>query len=98
MLMRLLSGLAEGKTSSYSSLVKELGISERVLRQMLQDLSSMGYIESMSKAFDVAQCNGCHEHCPVNGGLVNKMLGEVWVLTERGRQAARTSIELQTSY
>ena len=98
MLMRLLSGLAEGKTSSYASLGKELGVSERLLKQMLQHLSSMGYIESMGKAFELSQCDGCHKHCLVNGGSINKMLGKVWVLTDRGRQAARTMVQLETSY
>ena len=98
MLMRLLSGLAEGKTSSYASLGKELGVSERLLKQILQDLSRMGYIESMSRACDTGQCKACHKHCTVNKSNVDSMLGEVWVLTERGRQAARTMVQVQTSY
>lgn len=84
MLMRLLSLVAEGGVHSYATLADQLGVSTGLLAQMLQDLARMGYITPLGGACDTSQCR----HCPLGGSCATDTQGNVWVLTEKGIQAA----------
>jgi len=84
MLEELLRRIAQGGTHSLSELAHKLGVSEELLRQMIEDLTRRGYLRP------VAGC--CEDHCAgcalastcAAGGT-----GQVWSLTDKGARAAR---------
>ena len=84
MLKRLLELVAEGGVHSYATLAGQLDVSTGLLEQMLQDLARMGYIAPVGGACDTSQCH----HCSLGGSCTTDARGNVWVLTEKGIQAA----------
>ncbi|MEW5873401.1 MAG: FeoC-like transcriptional regulator [Chloroflexota bacterium] len=62
MLKRLLELLQEGGTFSLAELAAELEVSEALLKQMLDDLVRMGYLETVGHE-NAPQCQAC----PVKG-------------------------------
>jgi hypothetical protein len=83
-LKRLLQLVAEGGVHSYATLAGQLGVSTGLLEQMLQDLARMRYIVPLGGACDTSQCH----HCPLGGSCATDARGNVWVLTDKGMQAA----------
>ena len=84
MLMHLLSQMADGNTLSHSELSRRLNISNELLKQMILDLSRMGYIESVD---DTCPTNRC-THCSFSGECPSINKGKHWVLTCKGAHAA----------
>jgi predicted ArsR family transcriptional regulator len=83
MLERLLKAVAEGGVHSYSELAKNLGVSEDLLRQMVEDLVRMGYLEPLRETCPSA-CAECSmgDVCTIGGH------GRAWSLTREGRRVA----------
>lgn len=80
MLMHLLSQIADGKILSHTKLSRRLNISNELLKQMILDLSRMGYIESVD---DTCAMNRC-THCSFSGECASMNKGKRWVLTRKG--------------
>ncbi len=77
---RLLSLVGQGGVHSYADLAHQLGVSEELLEQMLQDLARMGYIQPVGGTCDTSKCH----HCPLGSGCAMDARGRVWVLTGKG--------------
>ncbi len=82
--MRLLQLVAEGGVHSCATLADQLHVSTGLLAQMLQNLARMGYIAPVGGACDTSQCH----HCPLGGSCATDAQGNVWLLTDKGAQAA----------
>ena len=81
MLQRLLDLVAEGGLRSYADLARELGVSQGLLGQMIEDLAWMGYLRPVAGDCET-QCPGCPlaKTCAIGGPT------RVWALTGKGRQ------------
>lgn len=79
----LLRRIASGGTHNLSELARELGVSEVLLRQMIEHLARMGYLRPVAGDCQ-SPCTGCPlaETCAVGGPT------RVWALTERGTTIA----------
>ena len=80
MLMQLLSQIADGNTLSHTELSRRLNINNELLKQMILDLSRMGYIESVDDTCATSRCT----HCPFSGECTSINKGKHWVLTRKG--------------
>jgi hypothetical protein len=89
MVERLLDLLATGGVHTPGELAAYLGVSDRLLDQMLTDLSRMGYLRqvgdlacapssSASSGAPSSRCGGC---ALAGACAVGKSGGRVWVLT-----------------
>jgi len=83
MLRKLLRFIAEGGTRTKTELARELGVSEGLVEQMLEDLARMGYLKSVAGGCE-AQCVGC----PLARTCAVGTPTRVWVLTEKGRKVS----------
>jgi predicted ArsR family transcriptional regulator len=84
MLEKLLRLIAAGSTHSLSELANKLGVSEELLRQMIEDMTRMGYLRLVT--------GGCADHCAgcsLAGICAVGSAGQVWSLTDKGERAAR---------
>jgi len=82
MLRKLLRLVAEGGVRTRADLSRELGVSEGLVEQMLEDLAPIGYLELVA--------GDCADQCPACS--LAKMCivgrpGRAWVLTEKGQRA-----------
>ncbi|MGA9351239.1 MAG: FeoC-like transcriptional regulator [Anaerolineae bacterium] len=86
MLEELLRRIAEGGTYNLSELARELGVSEELLRQMIEDLVQRGYLRPVA-----GDCQGRCAACPLAETCAIGGPTRVWALTEKGRlRDART--------
>jgi hypothetical protein len=83
LLENLLISLIEGGSRTVVELAQKLGTTERLVREMMERLSRMGYLQSMTGR----RGGGCSS-CSLAGDCVTAGIEGVWVLTERGREAA----------
>ncbi len=85
MIEQLLRILAEGGVHSYEDLAERLSVPMPLLEMMLEDLSRLGYLRSMS--------NNCGMHCAgcSSGSCSIAGRGRLWTLTEKGARAAARS-------
>ena len=84
MLEELLRRIAAGGTHSLAELANKLGVGEELLRQMIEDLTRLGYLRLVT--------GGCAEHCTgcsLAGTCAVGSAGQVWSLTDKGERAAR---------
>ena len=87
MLNQLLGMLSEGGVHTPAELASRLDVTERLVDQMLVDLSRMGYLRSVSNATcqalptdDVGPC----ADCPLSSACaVCEPGGQVWALTQK---------------
>lgn len=84
MLQRLLSLLVRGGTHTQGELARELGISEELLEQMLEDLTRAGYLAPLGGNCP-NQCSGC----PLADTCFVGSSGRIWTLTGKGVWAAK---------
>ena len=86
MLERLLSLVGQGGVHRYADLACQLGVSEELLEQMLQDLTRMGYLRPVADGCE-PRCSGCllAKSCAIGGST------RVWALTEKGRRLVERS-------
>jgi len=83
-LVQLLQILTQGGAHSYADLIRGLGISEELLRQMIEDLARMGYLKAVGEG-----CGARCGDCPVVGMCTVGGRGQVWSLTEKGSRVAQ---------
>ncbi len=83
MLERLLKSVTEGGVHSYGELAKTLGVSEDLLRQMVEDLARMGYLEPLSET-----CSSACTECSMRDLCTIGDHGRAWSLTSEGRRVA----------
>lgn len=83
MLMRLLALIGRGGMQSSTGLAAELGVTTGLLQAMVDELTRMGYLTQVANDCRATACSNCASSClqQVTGG------GEVWLLTDKGRQA-----------
>lgn len=79
----LLRRIAEGGTYNLSELAQELGVSEELLRQMIEDLAQRGYLRPVA-----GDCQGHCAGCPLAKTCTIGGPTRVWALTERGATIA----------
>lgn len=84
MLDQLLQKLGQGGAHSYADLTRALGVSEELLRQMIEDLVRMGYLTAVGE-----DCQANCEDCPMSGVCAVGGHGQVWSLTQKGSRAAQ---------
>jgi len=74
----LLDLVAEGGLRSYADLARELGVSEGLVGQMIEDLARRGYLRPVAGSCE-SQCIGCPlaETCAVGGPT------RVWALAKK---------------
>ena len=83
MLQRLLELVVEGGLRSCADLARELGVSKRLLGQMIEDLARRGYLRPVAGDCE-SRCTGCSlaKTCAIGGPA------RVWALTERSATIA----------
>lgn len=84
MLQRLLQELVHaGRGTSLAALAQRLGVSEPLIEQMVEELTRLGYLVAFEGRC-ASSCTGCSRRafCGLN------VSGKVWLLTDKGRQAA----------
>jgi len=83
-LQRLLDLVAEGGVHSCADLARELGVSEGLLGQMIEDLARMGYLRPVADGCKT-HCAGCPlaETCAIGGPT------RVWALTDKGTKRTK---------
>jgi len=80
----LLIALTDGGSRTVAELAQKLGTTERMVRELMEGLSRMGYLRSLS-----GECGGGCGSCPLAGECVTAGVEGIWALTEKGREAAR---------
>jgi hypothetical protein len=92
MLMNVLKALATGNVYNQAELAKQLGISEGLLAQMMEDLAQRGYLAPLSADSNggCGGCSGCGQAkactgCPSQRSNVIKG----WTLTAKGLARAQ---------
>ena len=76
MLEKILKHIATGGLHNYTELSRELGVSESLLVQMLQDLERMGYLERIENA-----CEKTCERCDLSSSCAIQGSGVLWRLS-----------------
>ncbi|HIC92750.1 MAG TPA: winged helix-turn-helix transcriptional regulator [Anaerolineae bacterium] len=79
MLKELLQLVARGGTRTRAELARELGVSEGLVEQMLEDLARMGYLKPVEGGC-ASQCAACPLARTCAAGTPTR----VWALTEKG--------------
>lgn len=85
MLRKLINVLSKDKIYLDSMLANQLGVGEKMVRQLLHELSRLGYVENIVPALTFSRCNDCASQC--NCAKIPENKRAVWMLTEKGRQA-----------
>ena len=86
MLKKLLRLIAEGGTRTRAELARELEVSEGLVKQMLEDLTRMGYLQPIAGG-----CDACCAACPLAKTCAVGTPARVWTLTERGRKVGEAT-------
>jgi DNA-binding transcriptional MocR family regulator len=94
MLDALLSMLAQGGIRTPRQLAEQLGVSQSLVEQMLDDLSRMGYLRPIDGLACHAPSDGestACSGCPASSACaVGKPAGQVWALTHKRPAASQT--------
>ena len=85
MLRELIRVIAEGQLHSQTELARQLGVSEGLVEQMLEDLARMGYLTPMEGRC-ISQCTDCPLASICAAGTPTR----VWTLTEKGQKTAES--------
>ena len=86
MLSNLINLLSKDETYLNSMIADKLGVGERMARQMLHELTRLGYVEKIDFSCCSSQCKNCTFRCNSTNFAGNR--STVWMLTEKGRKAA----------
>ncbi len=84
MLREILKEIARRETISLKELAYSLGLSEEMLKAMLEDLERMGYLTS-----SVPECSFRCEGCPLKSSCKVTGVEKIWFITEKGLKAAK---------
>lgn len=82
MLRELLKLIALGRAISIKDLAHNLGLEEKMVRTMVEELEKMGYLYSRPLECP-AQCEGC----PLKAACKVVGIEKIWFLTEKGQKA-----------
>lgn len=86
MLEELLRRVASGGAYSLAELAQELGMSEELLKPMIQDLARLGYLRPVAVG-----CQGTCAKCPLLERSDNdNRCKQIWELTAKGERTAWT--------
>jgi hypothetical protein len=83
MLFGLLRAIKSHPLASMEELGQELNVSATMVEDMVADLTKTGYL----KAFE--DCDSTCDHCPVGSSCAGNIRSTMWMLTEKGYQAAQ---------
>lgn len=86
MLLKLIHLLSKENLYLESTLASQLGVGKEMARQLLRELVRLGYVENTVPAFPSGCCNDCTSQCRSPKCPENRTA--IWMLTEKGRQAA----------
>ena len=86
MLSKLINVLSKDKIFLDSMLANQLGIGEGMVRQLLHELVRQGYLENIVPSLTFSHCTDCASR--YNSAKTADNRSAVWMLTEKGRQAA----------
>lgn len=78
-LKKLLRRVTSEGTESSAMLARELGTSPELVRQMLDELTQLGYIHAV-----VPGCSKPCESCPMQSMCLYRRQPRIWLLTEKG--------------
>jgi DNA-binding transcriptional MocR family regulator len=88
MLQKLIKLITGGQVYSQADLARQLGVSEGLVVQMMEDLSRMGYLKRVD-----AGIGGSCSACPIGDTCVSETCapvssgGQMWVPTEKALAA-----------
>lgn len=82
-MLEVLRTVAQGGVHSQRELARQLGVSEEMLGQMLEDLARMGYLKPVAGG-----CDGRCVTCPLAKTCAIGTPMRVWTLTVKGVLAA----------
>jgi predicted ArsR family transcriptional regulator len=82
-LQRILELVAKGGVHSQTKLAEELGVSEQLVGQMIDELAQRGYLLPVADG-----CGGLCADCPMGMSCTVGGPTRVWALSEKGRKAA----------
>ncbi len=85
MLRQLIKIMAEGQVHSKMELARRLEVSERLVEQMLEDLTRMGRLEAVS-----APCSAECRFCPLAKECNSEPPVRSWVLTSKRNHGKAT--------
>ncbi len=88
MLKRVLAEITCGRQIDVTRLAKRLGVSESLVRQMLEALVRMGYLRLMSQS-----CTPPCNHCPIR-----QRCSASWAVTPKGRKVIKQGFKLPGPY
>ena len=83
MLRELLERLSNSTTVTTKELAEHLGVTEDLVKLMLEDLERRGYLVSQTP-----QCSLQCESCPLRGSCVALSDDKLWLLRDRGHKHA----------
>ncbi len=83
MLTEVLRIVSQGGIHSRKGLARQLGVSEELLEQMIEELARLGYLKSI-----VGDCNNRCAGCPFAAECAIGGTGRIWALTGKGLQAS----------
>ncbi len=86
MLSKLIILLSKDKVYLKSTLADQLGVGEEMAKLLLHDLAHRGYVENIAPSLGSGSCENCSSQC--NSVKITENRSAVWMLTEKGRQAA----------
>jgi len=84
LLKEVLKKIAAGEVLSLKELAESLGLSENMLKAMLEDLERMGYLTSRAP-----DCTFRCEGCPLRSSCKVAGVERIWFITEKGLKVAR---------
>jgi len=85
LLREVLKKIAEGEALSLKELADGLGLSEEMLKAMLEDLERMGYLASR-----VPDCSFRCEGCPLRSSCKVAGVEKIWFITEKGLKTTKS--------
>lgn len=84
MLRKILEEIASGRAISLKELANHLGLEEKIVRAMLEDLELRGYLSSRSP-----DCSFYCEGCALRGTCGVAGIDRIWILTEKGKKTVK---------
>jgi len=87
MLLKALDYIATKKMATTASLADRLGLSEEMVKQLLMELASGGYLDLVEKESYTNSCDSCARKCADSKKSIDKGYLSVWMLTAKGKRA-----------
>ena len=96
MLMDLINLLEENEIYSNTTIAGKLGVNNDMLKQMLNELLRLGYVENINLPLianecSTGKCRSCSINCGPSGPAESR--NGIWMLTEEGKKSAEKNIK-----